>query len=258
MHILYLDDSGSVNNPDENYFVLGGVCVPEKSLRWLSYQLEQLAASIDKTNPRSVEFHASEIFSGRRAPWNRFTNRPDRISILKSVLCVLDDAHSDIVTFACAVHKASFPGRDPVHLAYEDISSRFDIYLRRMSTERDQQRGLIVFDKSTYETSLQDLTRDFRQQGNRWGSFLRNISEVPFFVDSTASRITQLADHIAYAVFRRYNASDLTYYDCIESRFDSDGGIIHGLVHMQTYKQNCTCPACLTRRNTIGQGSLTS
>jgi len=30
MYILYLDDSGSVANPAEDYFMLGGVCVPER------------------------------------------------------------------------------------------------------------------------------------------------------------------------------------------------------------------------------------
>lgn len=251
MYILYLDDSGSVNNQHEQYFVLGGVCVPEQSIRWLSYQLELLAQSIDAANPRSIEFHASEIFGGRSIPWSQFKAREQRVEILKSVLHSLDGAYTDIVTFACAVHKQSFSGQDPVHIAFEDISSRFDLFLRRTANESKQEhKGLIVLDKSTYETSLQNLARDFRHDGNRWGSFLTNISEVPLFVDSSASRIIQLADHIAYAVFRRYNANDLTYYNCIESRFDKDRstGVIHGLVHMQNYNNHCTCPACITRR----------
>lgn len=35
MHLLYLDDSGSAENKNEAYFVLGGVCVPERNMRWL-------------------------------------------------------------------------------------------------------------------------------------------------------------------------------------------------------------------------------
>ncbi len=34
MHLLYLDDSGSVNNLNEDYLVLGGVAVPENSVRF--------------------------------------------------------------------------------------------------------------------------------------------------------------------------------------------------------------------------------
>lgn len=249
MHLLYLDDSGSVPNRDEKYFVLGGICVPEMSLRWLSHKLDELAGKIDPDAPGQVEFHAAEIYSGREAPWNHFKKKMDRVDIIKRVLLTLEDAFPEIVIFACAIHKDSYPGQDPVIMAFEDISSRFDMHLHNSSTDKTRQHGLIVIDKSSYEFSLQNLTRRFRAEGNRWGSYLRGICEVPLFVDSRSSRIIQLADHIAYAVFRRYNADDLTYFNCIESRFYQDNGVMHGLAHLQKYNDNCTCPACLTRRN---------
>ena len=37
---------------------------------------------------------------------------------------------------------------------------------------------------------------------------IRHLADTPFFVDSRASRVNQLADHVAYAVFRRYHARD--------------------------------------------------
>ncbi len=178
--------------------------------------------------------------------------KEERIGTIKSVLQCLDHAHRNIVVFACAVHKSSFPRVDPIEKAFEDLSSRFNMFLERNQTESDSRyidKGLIVLDKSAYEQNIQTLARDFRQGGNRWGSQLRAICEVPLFVDSGASRLIQLADHIAYAVFRRYNADDLTYYNCIESRFDKDAeGRFHGLAHLQTINPNCTCPACLSRR----------
>lgn len=246
MYLLYLDDSGSVPNRNENYFVLGGVCVPERSLQWLTNRLEDLAKQIDPSNPSQVEFHASEIFSGKIEPWKSF-KRQDRIEIIKKVLHVLDEAYEDVVLFACAVHKASF-SENPVEMAFEDLCSRFDLYLDRLYRNNgESHKGLIIFDKSSYENALQVLSRHFRDHGTRWRS-LKHIREVPFFVDSKVSRIIQLADHISYAVFRRYNAGDLTYFNCIENRFDSEGERIHGLVHKQTYNPDCTCPACYSRR----------
>ena len=44
MYILYLDDSGSIPNPTEDYFVLGGICIPERSMNWLSSQLDDYAS----------------------------------------------------------------------------------------------------------------------------------------------------------------------------------------------------------------------
>jgi len=248
MHLLYLDDSGSIANKNEEYFVLGGVSVPEASIHWLSDQVERIAEKIDPHNSRMIEFHASEIFSGRRSPWDKFPKKEDRVQKIKEVLLVLKNAFPDIVIFACAIHKGSFSSDDLMSKAFEDISSRFDMYLHRISPPGKYEKGIIILDKTTYENSLQELAKSFRKEGNRWGNRLTHIPEVPFFVDSKASRLTQLADHIAYAVFRRYNAGDLNYFNCIEDRFDRSAGVIHGLAHLQTINPHCTCPACITRR----------
>ena len=149
--------------------------------------------------------------------------------------------------FACAIHKKSFPGADPVALAFEDLCQRFDYFLSRRRQQGDQQRGMIILDKTTRETSLQQLSREFRKVGTRWGS-LRNIADTPFFVDSRASRLVQLADHVAYSVFRRYNSGDAQYIDIIASRFDEADGVYHGLSHKHADRLTCTCHGCLSRR----------
>jgi hypothetical protein len=247
MYLLYLDDSGSPKNPQEDYFVLGGVCVPESSVRWLTHRLDRIASQYGV--PQSVELHAAEIFRGKKPPWNTIQDKAHRIRIIQNVLSVLNDAYENTVLFACAIHKASFPTEDPVLKAYEDLAARFNNHLERnISTESRPEKGLIILDKSSYETGLQSLTLDIRQNGNRWGQQMRSIVEVPLFIDSAASRITQLADHVAYAVFRMYQANDLTYFNCIQNRFYERDGVIHGLVHRQTLNRNCTCPACLSRR----------
>lgn len=158
--------------------------------------------------------------------------------------------------FACAVHKASYPTQDPVVIAYEQLSGRFDYYIQSHDIEGTgpRERGIIILDNSSHESGLQTLTLNIHKTGNRWGNQLRRIVEVPLFVDSRPSRIIQLADHIAYATFRRYNANDLTYFNAIENRFDQRDGVIHGLVHQQTTNKNCTCPACFSRR--YGQQQL--
>ena len=101
-------------------------------------------------------------------------------------------------------------------------------------------------DKSHYEETLQGLARRFREQGTRWGN-LRNLSEVPLFVDSAASRLIQIADLLAWAVWRRYEYADTRYFDRIVRRFDTEGGVIHGLVHFKRATEQCMCPACLSR-----------
>jgi hypothetical protein len=162
-------------------------------------------------------------------------------------LHTLDEANQSIKIFAYAIHKLSFPGEDFVIKAFEDISSRFDLYLQKISNAKQKQLGIIIIDKCSYENSFQKLILKFRSEGNPWGNQLRNLCGVPLFIDSKASRIVQLADHVAYAVFRRYNAEDIQYFNCIEGRFYQQDGVFHGLCHRQMTTRSCTCPACTTR-----------
>jgi len=248
VYLLYLDDSGSAPNQTESYVVLGGVSVFERQIHWISEELDKIAGVLHPADPGAVEFHASEIFSGRKPPWHGM-HKDQRRQVIKDVLGVLAGAHKSTRAFACAIHKASFPGRDPIEMAFEELCSRFDLQLKRIYVvDKDRQRGQIILDESSHETSLQSMARQFRKLGTRWG-ILRNMADVPLFVDSRASRLVQLADHVAYAVFRRYNAGDTSYLDIILPRFDADErGRLHGLVHLHHTSAVCPCPACMSRR----------
>ena len=247
MHLLYLDDSGSANNPNEEYFVLGGVSLFEAQAHWITQRLDNLAEDINPGDPYSVEFHASDIFARRSSPWDRMS-RDEARGVIKAVLRAMADLYESARAFACAIHKNSFPSEDPIELAFEDLCSRFDRYLARLRDSGDRQRGLLIVDRSARETSLQKMALNFRVLGTKWG-VICNLADTPFFVDSTASRVVQLADHIAYAVFRRYNAGDSQYFDIIADKFDSADGIMHGLAHKQSVNPSCMCPACMSRRS---------
>jgi hypothetical protein len=246
MYILYLDDSGSAPNPKERNLVLGGISVYERHTYWFTQRLDEIALKIDPVDPGSVEFHASEIFSGRIPPWDKFKVKEERIQIIKDVLTVVKDSYKQNVAFACVIHKTSYPERDPMEMAFEDLCSRFNLHLGRLYKDsKDQHKGMIVLDESTHETSLQKMATDFRSFGTRWGT-VRNLAEVPLFTNSRSSRLVQIADHIAYAVFRRYEAGDTSYLDIIMSKFDFTDGIIHGLAH-KTTAVDCMCSSCLSR-----------
>lgn len=246
MHILYLDDSGSERNSKESYIILGGISIFEAQADFLRQELDKIAESIDPQNPSQVEFHASEIFSRRTHPWNKLS-KEEAIGVIKAVLNVIAQSYDTARIFACAVHKPSFRGRDCTEMAFEDLCSRFDRYLSTLRHSGDRQRGLIVLDKTAYETTIQEMVRRFQSLGTQWVS-IRNLADIPFFVDSRASRLIQIADHIAYAVFRRYEARDAQYFDIIAHKFHSDQGVIHGLSHKELGGPTCLCIACLSRR----------
>lgn len=225
MYLLYVDESGHSADPNQEFFVLAGVAVFERRGYWISKKLDDIAARFNPSNPAEIELHGSPMKQGRDQ-WN-LHNRADREqAIIDSLECIT--AHADVRLFASIVNKAAIGPKDPVLVAFEQLTTRFDAFLRRLHRKKDTQRGLILFDESAHEESLQSLATTFREVGHSWG-VLNNLSEVPVFLDSRASRLIQLADLVAYSVFRNWERKDSKYYDVIRNSFDREGGICHGL-----------------------------
>ncbi|MBF0403400.1 MAG: DUF3800 domain-containing protein [Nitrospirae bacterium] len=151
--------------------------------------------------------------------------------------------------FGDVINRVALSPGDPIEYAFEQLASRFDQYLTRIYKNGNPQRGLIILDKSTYETSLQMLAREFRDVGHRWGHKLVNMSDVPLFVDSKATRMVQYADLIAYELRRYYIYHEQECFDIISKKFDNEGGVIHGLVHLTSPASGCQCIVCLQKRS---------
>lgn len=226
MYLLYADESGSVGDPKQKFFVLAGVCVFERQSFWISSELDKIASRFDPANPNSVELHGNPMYGGKKF-WRQFPKEM-RHQAIRDSLSVLAASHPSNRIFVCAVEKSLISPHDPVEYCFEQLASRFDYFLTRVHKKGDTQRGIIIFDKSTYESTIQSLATDFRTIGHTWG-ILRNFSEVPLFIDSKASRLIQLADLVAYAAFKAYEQGDDELYSLISGRTDSDGGIKHGL-----------------------------
>jgi len=226
VYLLYVDESGTTHDSNQQYFVLAGFCVFERQGYWIANELDQIAARFDPAEPAMVELHGSPMFSGR-GRWRSFPKEV-RHQAIDDALNILRESHPSNRLFASVIRKSVVSPRDPVEVAFEQLASRFDKYLIRLHRRGDTHRGIIIFDKSTYETTIQSLATDFRTIGYTWG-VIRNFSEVPLFLDSKASRLIQLADLIAYAIFRYFEKDDQRFFPIIESRFDAEGGVMHGL-----------------------------
>ena len=226
MHLLYVDHSGDAKDPNLQYVVFAGVSVFERQGYWLSQELDKIATRFNPADPASVELHGSPMRQGRDG-WDQFAV-PDRVQAMIDALTVLAASHPTNRIFACVVEPAAVSPNDSVAYAFEQLASRFDQYLMRLHRQGDTQRGVIVFDEATYETSSHNLAGDFRSVGHTWG-VLRNLAEVPLFLDSRASRLIQLADLVAYAIARHYERCDSQFFNVIQQRFDKEGGTVHGL-----------------------------
>jgi hypothetical protein len=216
MHLLYVDESGSTADPKQIFFVLAGVSIHETQGFWFSNELDKIAARFNPADPSSVELHGSPMLKGKNF-WRNF-RVADRVQAMKDALSVLANSHPGNRIFACVIRKSIIT----------QISSRFDYYLNRLKNRGNPSRGIIIFDKSTYESTIQSLATDFKKIGHTW-DVIRNLAEVPLFLDSRASRLTQLADLIAYAFFQHYEHRNDQFFSIIANRIDKDGGTLHGL-----------------------------
>lgn len=226
MHLLYLDESGSASDPTVDYFVLAGVSFFERNIHWVEKRLNGVVSSITSGDIHDIELHGSPMHGGRGA-WRRVKPEVRRKAISDALVAGVG-SYQFAQVFAAVVKRDACGSRDVVELAFEEICMRFDLYLAALHRQKDTQRGIIIFDKCSTENRIQKLARDFKYTGHSRG-MTRNYAEVPMFLDSKASRLIQLADLIAYSIFRRYQHGDSTYYDLIEARFHSSGGVRHGL-----------------------------
>ena len=246
MYLLYLDDAGDVKNPRDRYFILAGIAIFERQVEHLQDALDRLASHVREQEPDALEFHGNAIMSGR-GWWRSIRSRDDRETI---ILDGLEAARSLVPRqwrlFGVSVDKGAVAPQDPIEYAFTQICDRFDKFLRRLYRQGFRQKGLIVLDKSAQETRLQSLASEFRAFGHQYGNVI-NLVDVPFFVDSKATRCIQYADLVAYSMWRKYEQGDGRYFNAIARWFDSEGGIVHGLHHYRNLADPCDCPGCTPR-----------
>ena len=247
MYLLYLDDSGFIDSRDDKHFVLAGIAVFERQVFWLQNSLEQVAASLGHPRPETLEIHGNAILSGR-GRWRRTPREARRALIVNALKSVQGLARRQWRLFGVVVDKEEVFPEDPVEYAFLQVARRFNLFLQRSRHRNDPQMGLIVMDESSYETRLQSLASEFRTFGHRWGA-MTNLADVPFFVDSRATRGIQYADLVAYALWRKYERGDGEFFDVIANWFDSEGGVVHGLHHYRNRDESCDCPSCGSRYN---------
>jgi hypothetical protein len=241
MYLLYVDESGNPDSHGDRHFVLGGVAVFEREVYWINEEVNQLASTHFPDS--EIEFHAQAISSHREEPWHSCPT--EKRNQIIDELCAILSRHR-VCLFGVALDRNM--AAEAVGRAFEEMCNRFDLFLRRLHSQGDTQRGLIIFDESRYESRLQTLLTEYRSLGTRYGDPVRNFADVPFFADSKATRLLQLADLVAFSIFRRYERGDTRLLDKIIAKFDTERNVMHGLVHLTPSGATCTCPPCLTRR----------
>lgn len=229
MHLLYLDDSGSVSDKTDRFVVLAGFCVNEKQTHWIDKGMNDLVLPFAGNSPYDWEFHGTDMRDKGRKIW-RTLPYDVRKNVLLSALSLVTE--KKLRLFAAVIDKTTCSSEDDMtKLLFEQTSSRFDHFLQRINSKKKatiKEKGILIVDRAKKELEIQRLTLDFKHRGYTWGK-LKNMAEVPLFLDSRSSRLIQLADLIAFSIYRYFQYGDAECYNIIRNNFDSERGRCHGL-----------------------------
>ena len=252
MYLLYLDESGT--HAEASNFVLAGLAVFEREIHWYSRDLDALQLEYFPEADGPVHFHATNLRTGGgdfvAPPWDSLS--PTRRHELRGrIYDVIRNRRG--VLFGCVIEKAWADSRseDPYERGFEDLISRFDMFISNRNREAigqggEEQRGMIVVAESSAQRAIRLLARRFQDGGTRWGN-LHNVTDIPLFAPAKETRMLQYADFCSNAIYGRYQSALARDFDRIAPRFDQTDGIVHGLAHW-TSDYSCLCLACSTRR----------
>jgi len=248
LYVLYLDESGDpgVNIGATKHLVVGGAAIHEGQWESLSRKLDEFQTQKFPSLTEPVELHCHDARQGKHLFAG--ISQENRVIFLDDFYGLIANHPMGVVLFATTIDKEALrPGEQPYERALEDIFSRFDLFLRRQFANSNPQKGIIVIDNTTLRTRLLPLLDRWRREGTRWAAN-RNIIETTFFLDSKASRLVQVADFCASAVFQYYERNDTRAFNMLVRKFDReiDTGKIPGLRHI-TRDSSCGCLACLQR-----------
>ena len=115
MYLLYVDDAGSIKSPDENYFVLAGICIFERQVHYLNQARDELAARIYPEDPEALEFHGSHMLPGKGV-WRSFRDKAERRTYIRQALETCRVLRGDWALFGMVIEKRSVSPHDPMCL----------------------------------------------------------------------------------------------------------------------------------------------
>ena len=231
MYFFYFDESGSRDpstgtsvQPKDHLYVLLAVGMFER--QWRPFDLEisrvklELADYLALDREGTYDLADCEIKSnwirhpGARAKHSPFLDSlhpDDRARLAATYYRQIDERKS--VLFAAVIDKRELYANtthDALHkYAYEFLLERIEHYMREYHS---RHQALIVMDDTSKQLnrSIAMQHAQFQRSGNPNMQF-PHIVEYPFFTRSELSNGIQLADLLAYNVYRAFKDEDLDY-----------------------------------------------
>ena len=245
MRILYLDESGGPNSwqVQEN-FVLGGVAVHEGQIYPLTRELNTLQEKYFPGISIPIEFHAGAIRQGKGPHFKKFSFDTRR-KIIDDVYDIIRECgFPNIIAFATVIDVSAVINFNQVcRDCFEDVCQHFNLYLHDQYKRGFPSKGLLIIDRGRERQYRQHFGELKKSEAVE--EYLGNIVDIPYFAACRETRMLQVADFIANAVFRYYESDITDNFDKISSQFfrGTYRHPVNGLNHI-TKDESCQCCVC--------------
>jgi hypothetical protein len=244
VYLLYCDESGDLTDPSVQVLVVAGVAVHEDAIRPLAGEVQgTMRQYLGRQTADVVELHGNPMRTGN-GQWKGLSIKK-RVALYHELLRRLCDwEHSDTGSKAevFAVVMDRNHSQSPTETTYGELLYAFDAWLREHRRQGDPHNGVLVADRSRYQRTLEawvEVARAYKNRPAQDPRRLYALVEMPFFVDSRGTRLMQLADLVAHALYRAYNSGDWQYANTVLPAFEKNDRLVHF-----TPDNGCECPAC--------------
>lgn len=251
MHLVYVDESGddgfSANNiyfpqtMPKQFFIRSALIVHDKKWQTINQKVSSLKAKW-KILP-SVEFHATEILNGSAKHYDNkakrrvnvpnffgqhYPNKSDRQQLLVDICNLI--AEADLTLLAVVIDKAKIQRSRsnykemPKNNSWEFLIERINLFL---SYQKDN-KGMIISDAIQHQ--IESEHREFVKALYAQSMHIRQsyFVESILFEPSESSLLLQLADIVAFALHRKYNMGDMSYYNLLQAKLFTHNNALLG------------------------------
>jgi hypothetical protein len=229
MQLLFADESGSpppTPKPNQKYFVIGGVIIPEHHWHGIARKFAALKAKFKRSGEVKWRYFSPHN-DDEQNPILHLSGK-ERDDVRNQIFGLITERKSVKLITSVASIEAAFE-RGYVHdadslyqMTYKTLTERFQYYLQDLTrTVGRKENGIVVLDNKgiQHDTRMRELHQKLLSSGKETISNYEHLIEGLFIAPSHMSVGIQLADLVAGAVWRYFERKDDRWWKHIVTSF---------------------------------------